>query len=201
MDNPSIVATELLSDDHFIIKPYKSQKALAKIMEIVHDEQNDSNLVLYGEEPLQILEAFDLQFKRIDAAGGVVINEKDEILMIHRRGFWDLPKGKLDEGETLEAAAVREVKEETGLINVDLLSPITFEGLLNKATYHSYEHKGIRVLKASYWYMMKGNSTDKIIPQTDEDIIEARWMSRSEVEAVIPEMYLSIQDVIREVFR
>ena len=58
--------------------------------------------------------------KTIIAAGGLVLNEKNELLMIFRRGFWDLPKGKVDEGETLEQCAVREVKEETGLQNIRL---------------------------------------------------------------------------------
>ena len=56
----------------------------------------------------------------IEAAGGLVFNEKNELLMIFRRGFWDLPKGKVDEGETLEQCAVREVQEETGLQNIML---------------------------------------------------------------------------------
>src|SRR5215469_11706824 len=71
--------------------------------------------------------------KKIIAAGGLVFNDKNELLMIFRRGKWDLPKGKLDEGESIEACAVREVQEETGL-NVELQS---FIGL----TYHEYFDK------------------------------------------------------------
>jgi ADP-ribose pyrophosphatase YjhB (NUDIX family) len=52
--------------------------------------------------------------KIVMAAGGLVENEHGEILLIYRKKHWDLPKGKLDAGETLEECAVREVEEETG---------------------------------------------------------------------------------------
>ena len=66
--------------------------------------------------------------KKIIAAGGLVLNEKNELLMIFRRNKWDLPKGKLDEGESIEACALREVKEETGLqkLKLEKFIDITF---------------------------------------------------------------------------
>jgi len=59
-------------------------------------------------------------FTPIDAGGGVVMNERDEVLMIFRRGKWDLPKGKCDDGEEIDACALREVSEETGLHQLKL---------------------------------------------------------------------------------
>jgi 8-oxo-dGTP pyrophosphatase MutT (NUDIX family) len=56
----------------------------------------------------------------IIAGGGIVTNELGELLMIFRRGKWDLPKGKLDEGESIEDCAIREVEEETGVKNLKL---------------------------------------------------------------------------------
>jgi 8-oxo-dGTP pyrophosphatase MutT (NUDIX family) len=58
--------------------------------------------------------------KTIVAAGGLVFNENKELLMIYRRSKWDLPKGKLDEGETIEECAIREVEEETGVQQIIL---------------------------------------------------------------------------------
>src|ERR1044071_5972343 len=87
------------------------------------------------------------KFTIVQAAGGLVTNDKDEILIIFRRGKWDLPKGKLDEGEKLEDCAIREVEEETGLKNVKLYSPLT-------VTFHTY-HEGTKfILKESHWFMM-----------------------------------------------
>ena len=73
--------------------------------------------ILFDKDLNKLKKAFFKHFTLFVAAGGVVQNTNDEILMIFRRGKWDLPKGKLDEGETLEQCALREVKEETGLKN------------------------------------------------------------------------------------
>ena len=99
--------------------------------------------------------------KKIVAAGGLVVNEKNEILFIFRRQHWDLPKGKLDEGETIEACAVREVQEETGLKKVEIVSFLC-------KTYHEYFDKWINedVIKESWWYLMKSDSSEILIPQT-----------------------------------
>ena len=53
----------------------------------------------------------------IVAAGGLLIDERRRVLLVHRHRYDDrsFPKGKLDPGETIEEAALREVKEETGL--------------------------------------------------------------------------------------
>src|SRR5215831_16424428 len=66
------------------------------------------------------------QYRVIKAAGGLVLNDHEEVLLIYRRNMWDLPKGKLDEGEKLRAAALREVQEETGLKNLEIVSSIKF---------------------------------------------------------------------------
>ena len=79
----------------------------------------------------ELKKAFFKKFTIVQAAGGMVKNEKNETLLIFRRGKWDLPKGKLDKGESLEECAVREVEEETGLKNVKLVSPLII-------TYHTY---------------------------------------------------------------
>ena len=64
--------------------------------------------------------------KQILAAGGLVTNAQGEILWIFRRGFWDLPKGKLDDGETIQSCAIREVEEETGIQNIKLHELLKF---------------------------------------------------------------------------
>ena len=71
--------------------------------------------VFYHEKLEELKKAFFKKFTLVQAGGGLVRNEKKEILIIFRRGKWDLPKGKLDKGEKLEDCAVREVEEETGL--------------------------------------------------------------------------------------
>src|SRR4030095_3659462 len=117
--------------------------------------------VFYHSDFEELKKAFFKKFTLIQAAGGLVLNEKKEILLILRRGKWDMPKGKLDKGEKLEDCAIREVEEETGLKKVELISPLTI-------TYHTY-HEGTKyILKESHWYQMKVAGEQKLIPETNE---------------------------------
>ena len=116
-------------------------------------------------------------------------NEAREVLLIFRRGKWDLPKGKLDEGETLAACAVREVQEETGLKTVQLN-----EFLL--VTYHTYNDYGHSVLKESYWYRMSSSVTEILVPQTTEDIHDIKWASKQALEPYQENTFPSIKDVL-----
>ena len=127
----------------------------------------------------------------ITAGGGLVFNEKDELLMIFRRGSWDLPKGKLDAGETIEACAVREIKEETGLKEVVI-------GKFIGITKHNYFDKyiGKEVIKESHWYLMTSNSSNTLHPQTEEDITEIKWVSIADLQAYLGNSYPSIVEII-----
>ena len=113
---------------------------------------------------------FQSIFRLIHAAGGKVLNEDQEVLFIYRRGKWDLAKGKVDKGETLEEAAVREVMEECGLVQLQLQDFLI-------ATYHIYEIKNKWVLKTTFWYQMSATRHQALIPQLEEDITEMKWMA------------------------
>jgi len=126
----------------------------------------------------------------IQAGGGLVVNEKEEVLFMFRRGKWDLPKGKLDPGETLESCAVREVEEETGIGQLHLVKFLL-------VTEHQYEEKGVAIMKESHWYLMKSSSDQKLIPQKEEDITELRWIGASEFSIVKRNTYPAILEVLR----
>jgi ADP-ribose pyrophosphatase YjhB (NUDIX family) len=133
---------------------------------------------------------FFKKFTLVLAAGGLVTNEEKKILLIFRRGKWDLPKGKLDKGEKLEKCAVREVEEETALKNITLESPLTI-------TYHTY-HEGTHfILKESHWYKMSVDGGQKGTPQTEEDIQEIRWVSKDELNKYFKEAFPSVRDVLK----
>ena len=128
--------------------------------------------------------------KVIRAGGGLLLNENHELLMIFRRGSWDLPKGKLDEGETMEACALREVEEETGVGNLLL-------GEMLGITRHQYFDPYIQeeVIKETHWYSMNVKGSPALIPQTEEDITDIRWVPLQEVSELLKNSF----DTIREI--
>lgn len=134
--------------------------------------------------------------RTIIAAGGLVFNEQQELLMIFRRGKWDLPKGKLDEGELIEICAVREVEEETGLSNVVLGDLIT-------KTYHEYFDKWIEeeVIKETWWYEMKVTNSPTLIPQVEEDIEKVVWANEKEVADFLKNSYPTIVDLVETFYK
>jgi 8-oxo-dGTP pyrophosphatase MutT (NUDIX family) len=130
--------------------------------------------------------------KTVPAAGGIVVNEKDEILIIYRRSKWDLPKGHLDKGETFEDCALREVKEETGLKKLSL-------GKYIGTTTHEYYDNvlGCEVIKETRWFEMKTISTERFSPQAEESIEWIKWVSRNELGNYLKNSYPNIVEIMR----
>ncbi len=128
---------------------------------------------------------------QIIAAGGLVTNPQGQILWIFRRGFWDLPKGKLDEGETIQTCAVREVEEETGIKNIRLHELLKF-------TNHTYfdTHLNQEVVKRTYWFHMSISKEQKGIPQETEDIEKIEWHSLATAKHCLYKTYPTIIEVI-----
>ena len=148
-------------------------------------------VILFDKDLDKLKKAFFKHFTIVIASGGAVQNTNEEILMIFRRGKWDLPKGKLDEGETLEQCAIREVEEETGLRGVELGEKIT-------TTYHTYTEFGKHILKESHWYKMQCNTDQKLVPQTEEHITDLRWVKRSDLKKYTSKTYQTIIEVLNQ---
>ena len=125
----------------------------------------------------------------IEAAGGLVKNDKRNYLFIFRNGKWDIPKGKLEKGEKPKEGAVREVEEECG-IAIDECG----KKIVN--TYHVYTSKGEVVLKKTHWYKMKYTGKAKLKPQIEEGITEVRWMTKKDISLVADNTFPSIMDVL-----
>jgi 8-oxo-dGTP pyrophosphatase MutT (NUDIX family) len=141
----------------------------------------------------ELKKTFFKKFTLVTAAGGLVTNEHDDVLLIFRRGKWDLPKGKLDKGETLEACAVREVEEETGLKNISLQQPLTI-------TYHTY-HEGTKfMLKESHWFKMTVKGKQELHAQQEEGITETKWVKPADLGSYFSETFPSVRDVLQSVY-
>ena len=152
--------------------------------------------IFHHDQPIEIhtKEAFDRfarDFRIIHAAGGIVHNDANEILMIFRLGKWDFPKGKVEEGEQWAEAALREVQEETGLHNITLGEPLS-------STFHTYELRGDPILKETHWYAMQAPK-QPLTPQTAEDISQAVWVPFGEVDIKMQNSYPSLTALWREV--
>jgi len=143
------------------------------------------HLILEGDSASELFDLWQGQFELIQAGGGVVWNENNELLMIERLGKWDLPKGKLDEGEDMASCAIREVEEETGLRNISL------NGFM-RSTYHIYPLKGSWVLKQTDWYKMKAPK-QKLVPQASEGITQSIWVERNDINDYISDTYQNIK--------
>ncbi|MHC1708397.1 MAG: NUDIX hydrolase [Bacteroidales bacterium] len=145
------------------------------------------SLTLYTAIPVPFL--LKKTFKVVKAAGGLVFNEKGELLVIKRHGLWDLPKGKLHPDENLAEAGIREVSEETGLSGLQII---------DKAgeTLHLYFNKNRFHIKDTCWYRMtyKGNETP--VPQLEEDITEVRWCNKTEIPEILENTYSSLKEII-----
>jgi|SRR5690606_4340074 len=128
----------------------------------------------------------------VKAAGGLVTNGNGEYLFIHRLGKWDLPKGKVEEGEKMKDAALREVEEECG-IEVDYL------GKKLATTYHTYYMRNKFVLKQTKWYQMGVNKIPKLTPQLEEDIDQAEWLKASELKKVKENTYPLIMEIVETI--
>ena len=131
--------------------------------------------------------------KKVLAAGGVVINQDNELLMILRRLIWDLPKGHLEKRETLEQCALREVTEETGLKTLEITA---FLG----TSAHVYFDNQLKeeAIKETHWYEMKGDKNEPLQPLETESIEKAIWVKPGLIKRYTGYTYDNIQPVIRK---
>lgn len=135
-----------------------------------------------------------MEKKIIVAGGGLVKNEQGELLMMYRRGKWDLPKGKLDEGETIEACAIREVREETGVQNLVL-------GELIAIGQHDYFDQFLKeeVTKITHWFAMKAYGEQTLVPQIEEDITALRWVRGASLAICLEDSYPNVVEIIKKI--
>ena len=120
------------------------------------------------------------------AAGGKVLNSNSEVLFIYRFNKWDLPKGKMEKGESISECAIREVEEECGITNLQILKPLG-------TTYHIYKEKGNTILKTTYWFLMSTDYSGKLTPQIKEGIEQVVFKSEEEIDKALENTYENIK--------
>lgn len=165
------------------------------IVETILDElKKDKEEVIILVDKIEKAKAiFFSHFASIEAAGGIVQNEKKELLFIFRKGKWDLPKGKLEKNETPEICAAREIEEETGVKDLVLKNKIG-------ETYHIYEENKIMILKTSHWFYLISKGKQHTAAQTEEDISEVKWINTRNIKEPMANTYQNIKDILSVFF-
>lgn len=136
---------------------------------------------------------FLLNFEIREAAGGVVFNNQRELLWIYRFDKWDLPKGHIEQGESKEIAAIREVEEECGLNNLSIVKELL-------TTFHVFEHKGKKILKKTYWFLMDCNlEAFDLKPQLEEGIEQVVFKDKSASKDCLNNTYQNIKILLSEI--
>jgi 8-oxo-dGTP pyrophosphatase MutT (NUDIX family) len=172
-----------------ILRYTGKNKVLFQAIDTLEKDGPYDTAVIHSEDLNRLKSDVKSLFTIIEAGGGLVLNQKGEGLFIFRRGFWDLPKGKLDPGETRKSAAKREVKEETGV------KSLVQEKLLGKTRHVFKTSGGKRVLKLTNWYIMRAPK-QKLIPEAREQIEEAVWQDLNYFLDKSKPTFKSVKDVV-----
>ncbi|MBD0852371.1 NUDIX hydrolase [Maribacter arenosus] len=146
---------------------------------------------IYHPNHEEILKKFCKTIPKEVAAGGVVTNSKGKVLFIYRNDKWDLPKGKLDKGETIAECAIREVEEETGV------KKLKIENFLN-TTYHIFKRNGKYRLKEVHWFAMKTTYEGKLKGQASEGIEKVKWKGPNKIKKALANSYVNIRSLFGE---
>jgi len=153
------------------------------------------DLYILCKNPGKMYRNMGKSFLLLEAAGGLVLNNRQDLLCIFRRGVWDLPKGKAEPGEKPEQTALREVSEECGLK----------EGLEIKKflgySHHSYALDGQWIIKRTSWFSMKYEGEENPSPQEEEDISRVSWIPLQEASEELSRGYASIGEITRNFLR
>ncbi len=170
---------------------YTTVEELSRLIKRIRANKTIEEYLIYCFDLAEVWQSFTSLFMVIDAGGGIIRNKKGEFLFIFRKGKWDLPKGKIDPGETIADGAIREVKEECGLTEVNL-------GNLLTTTYHTYTQGNKKILKQSHWYEMDVPNGQKLVPQLEEDITDIKWIKPTKLAEVRTNTFKSVADLLDE---
>ena len=179
-----------LSDKKILVSKYTGKiKHLLNHIDLL-EKNNKMNAVIIEYKDLEVLSGDFLNlFKVLSAAGALVSNELHEYLMIHRLGYWDLPKGKIEKGEAIIKAAKREIEEETGAVQVRIEKYLL-------TTWHTYKIKKKRYLKKTFWFNASAPKQE-LTAQSEENIEKAIWTRFDEINVNEEPIYNNILDVIK----
>jgi len=187
-DAPIILTTSALPSENLLTKAFDESKIVSWTEDL--SKNKTDGLCLLSKNISRDWKMLQSNFEVISAAGGLVINEKEEILLIYRNNKWDLPKGKLESNESAEQGAIREVEEECGITKLSIIKKIN-------TTYHIYNYKGLK-LKETHWFLMTCKDQKTLVPQIEEGITDVVFKNKKEAENLIDRSYANIKLVYKK---
>jgi len=149
-----------------------------------------SGIYIYHIDIVFLWNEFKSFFTTVIAAGGLVLKNQSDILLIYRNQIWDLPKGKMEQGETYEETAIREVEEECGITNLSIKKQLG-------TTYHIFYEDNENKLKITHWFLMNTDCTNEPIPQSEEGISLAEFTPTTSIASLYDYMYPNISNLIK----
>lgn len=180
-----------IKDENFITFDSTNSYSIPNREIFFEQLKNVDGALIISNTPYDTLMEFSKEFKQIIAAGGIVTNKEDKILMIYRHNRWDLPKGKIEINENIEECAIREVTEECSIAPLIINDKIC-------STFHIYTLNGEWIIKESHWYRMTYHGDETPKPQIEEHITIAEWVDKSEVDERLKNSYSTIIDIFKE---
>ena len=186
-DKPIIIADNISDDKNIYNIKFKDFKLNSALKQLSND--NILSLRIIAKDSHKTFKKLIKLMPNIIAAGGKVVNSKNKILFIYRNNKWDLPKGKAEKNENIAETALREVKEETGIIDISIAKPL-------QVTYHIFKKNKKYRLKITYWFEMISSDVNQLVPQLDEGITRVEWISPSEIDKIKMKCYANIRLLI-----
>lgn len=192
INNKAIIFTKKVEDFNTIRLLKSENLSPSLLLQLIKDESlitTDFSLLIDLNKINFPHREFSFLMKQKIAAGGLVLNENGEVLMIYRNQMWDLPKGHQDGGESIEECAIREVEEETGITNLTAKEKLT-------TTYHHYILNEKDILKETHWYLMHSNANQNFIPEEKEGIDKVEWVEIKDAKERLESSWISLLDVL-----
>lgn len=182
-EKPIIITSSSQKENNFPVYILKN----IVLDEIIHKLRNEiiDGVYLYTPDLESGWNYFLTQIKVVPAAGGLVKNNKNDILFIYRNNIWDLPKGRIEKNESIETAAIREVEEECSIFNLIIEKQLI-------TTYHIY-FQNKNKLKLTYWFLMNSNYVKPLIPQIEEGITKVEFIKEESIDTILKESYANIR--------
>lgn len=153
-------------------------------------ENSDENLVVDDVDNDILAAAIKKIFRFAPAAGGVVLIN-NSVVAIERNGIPDLPKGHIEQGESPEVAALREVREETAISNLSIIKQLP-------SSHHCYLLNNQWTLKKTSWFLMSTNDEFKPKPQTEEGISKVFLLNKDNVNEFLEKTFISLRITLGE---